>query len=105
MLWSLQREPLDIPVESMETFRAMRSSKEVWDAFKQETTPAEFGMVEIISEVYECKSDIIQGRTEKLQSLAGSLAKRIPFGGLGLNDLTWEALHATVITIRVRIFV
>ena len=82
----------------MDTFRSMRLSNEVWNTFKQETTPAEFATTELIWEVYECRSEL---SSDRLQILADSLGERIPFDGLDTNDVSWETLHATLLTVRV----
>ena len=85
----------------MDTFRSMRSSNEVWNTFKQETTPAEFATTELIWEVYECRSE---PSSDRLQILADSLGERIPFDGLDANDVSWETLHATLLTVRVNAY-
>jgi hypothetical protein len=87
----------------MEKLEALKLSEEAWVAFKKETTVAESTAMEIIWEVYESRSDIIQGKPEKLQKLAENLKNTVPFEGLEVNDITWEALHATSLTIWVEI--
>lgn len=89
----------DSPFDGMEDLR--NGSNQVWKAFKLESTPAEFATMELIWEAFECRSDIVQGNWDKLQILAISLDKRIPFDGLDANDISWEALHATLLTVRV----
>lgn len=85
-------------MDKMDTFRSMRSSNELWNTFKQETTPAEFATTELIWEVYECRS---QANLDRIQILADTLEGRIPLDGLDANDVSWEALHATLLTLRV----
>jgi len=87
----------------MDAFRSLRCSAEIWESFKQETTPAEFGAMEILWEVYECRSEVVQGKGDKLQKLAESLDQMIPFDGLETKYMTWEALHAALLTVRVSI--
>ena len=89
------------PVDNMDDFRKLRSSNEVWNTFKQESTPTEIATVELMWDVYECRCEIAQGKSERLQILAENLHKRIPFDGLDSNDISWEALHVAMLTSRV----
>lgn len=98
MLYFLEHQSDESPMDKMDTFRSMRSSNELWNTFKQETTPAEFATTELIWEVYECRS---QTSLDRIQILADSLGGRIPFDGLDANDVSWETLHATLLTLRV----
>lgn len=97
MLYFLEHRS-DEPIDRMDTFRSMRSSKEVWNTFKQETTPAEFATTELIWEIYECQT---QTNSDRIQILADTLGERIPFNGLDVSDISWEALHAILLTVRV----
>ena len=82
----------------MDNFRSLRSSEEVWNTFKQETTSAEFATTELVWEIYECRS---HASLDRMQMLADSLGEKIPFKGLNANDVSWEVLHATLLTLRV----
>lgn len=97
MLYFLEHQS-DEPIDRMDSFRSMKLSEEVWNTFKQQTTPAEFATTELIWEIYECQS---QTNSDRIKILAKSLGGRIPFNGLDANDISWEALHATLLTVRV----
>jgi hypothetical protein len=98
MLYFLEHQSDESSMDKMDTFRSIRSSNELWNTFKQETTPAEFATTELIWEVYECRS---QTSPDRIQTLADSLGERIPFDGLDASDVSWEGLHATLLTVRV----
>jgi hypothetical protein len=100
MLQFLGHKP-DSPVDNMEDFRKLRSSNEIWNTFKQESTPTEIAAMELMWDIYECRCEIAQGKSEKLEILAENLHKRIPFNGLDSNDISWEALHVATLTSRV----
>ena len=102
MLLNLQHHQSSAsPMDNMDAFRSLRSSERVWEEFRRESTTAEFTTMELIWDVYECQYDIVQGKAEKLQTLADKLSERIPFDGLEASDVTWEVLHATLLTVRV----
>ena len=98
MLYYLEHQPPESPNDNMDAFRSLRDSKEVWNAFKQESTPAEYATVELIWEAYECRCQLT---SDKVQILAESLPERISFDGLEADDISWEPLHATLLTVRV----
>ena len=99
----LLEQPPDSPKDAMDDFRKLISSDEIWNAFKNEATSAEFQSVELIWDVYECRREIDQGKSDKLQILGDNLHERIPFDGLDVNDVSWEVLHATLLTVRVKV--
>ena len=90
--------------DDLNAFRSLRSSKDSWDAFQRECTAIEFATTEIIWEVYECRSEVVQGKTDKLKMLSESLDKQMPFEGLTAKYVTWEALHAAWLTVRVSLY-
>jgi hypothetical protein len=101
MLYFLEHASPKAPMDNMNPFRQLKSSKEIWDTFKQETTSAEFSTTELIWEIYESRNELFQNKTDKLQHLAATLSSHIPFDGLDTRDITWESLHATLLTVRV----
>ena len=101
MLYFLEHASPKTPMDNMNPFRQLKSSKEVWDTFKQESTPAEFSTTELIWEIYESRNELFQNKTDKLRHLAATLSSKIPFDGLDTRDITWESLHATSLTVRV----
>src|SRR5271154_5376192 len=101
MLYLLEHASPKTPMDNNDVFRRLNSSKEIWDTFKQETTLAEFSTTELIWEIYESRNELFQNKTNKLQHLATTLSSQIPFSGLDTRDITWESLHATLLTVRV----
>jgi hypothetical protein len=91
-------------LDNIEHFRQLRSSAETWNVFKQETTPDEFAAMELLWELSEARIDVLHSKTEKLRAFPGTLKKKIPFGGLDTKDISWEAIHATVLTLQVASF-
>lgn len=101
MLISLSSQTSETSNDDLNAFRSLRSSKESWDTFKRECTAVEFATTEILWEVYECRSEVLQGKTDKLKMLSESLDKQMPFEGLTAKYVTWEALHAAWLTVQV----
>jgi hypothetical protein len=99
MLCSLEKS-FEISIEDIEKFKLLRSSKEDWEIFKNESTEAEFVTMEIIQEAFECQSDMVHDNFDKLKVLSEELKDRIPFESQ-LEDVTWEALHTALLTERV----
>jgi hypothetical protein len=99
MLYILENTP-QMRVEDMEKFNSARPSKELWDTFRNESTSAEFVTMEIIQEAYDCRSDLIQNKFDKLKTLSEGLKDRIPFE-CQVDDITWEIFHTTLLTERV----
>lgn len=91
-------------LDNLECFRLLRSSDEIWNAFRLETTAAEFAMMELFWENYESHVDVLNGTTDKLLELSETLKNKIPLNGLDTKDVSWEAVHATVTTLQVTIF-
>jgi hypothetical protein len=84
---------------NMDELRVLRSNS--WEVFKEETTPAEFTAIDLLWEVYECQTEVLQGKTEKLKVLEESLPERIPFDGIDMNDMTWDIPHSSLLTAQV----
>lgn len=82
-----------------EELKTLRS--EAWETFKKETTSAEVSTIELLWDIHECQAEVSQGKTEKLQTLAKDLSKRIPFDGIDANDVTWEILHSSLLLAKV----
>jgi hypothetical protein len=101
MLGFVDNRSLEFPMDNMDTFRSLRFSNEVWNKFQEESTSAEFALMELIWEIYECRCEIVHGTSNKLQLLAKNLSERVPFDGLDANDISWDPLHATLLTVRV----
>ena len=74
---------------------------ERWEGLKQEMTSAEFGAIEVARRVYECRREIISGKFERLEEFVETLEQWIPLEGLHTKDVTWENVHATLLTVRV----
>lgn len=88
-------------LDSLESFRLLRLSDETWNAVKQETTAAELAMTELIWEIYNSHLDVLNGSTDRLLRLSEILKTKLPLEGLDTEDVSWEAVHATVTTLQV----
>jgi len=100
-MYLLEHASPKTPMDNMDSFRRLKSSKAVWDTFCKETTPAEYTATELIWEIYEARSELYQGKTDKVRQLATTLSTKLPFNGLDTRDITWESLHVTLLTVRV----
>jgi hypothetical protein len=101
MMYFLEHASPKAVMDNMDAFRQLRSSKEVWETFKRETTSAEFATVEMIWEIYLARLGLHQSKTDLIQTLSTTLAHKIPLNGLETRDITWESLHSTLLTVRV----
>jgi hypothetical protein len=90
--------------DNIGNFRQLRSSAETWNLFKQETTPAEFAAMELIWELYEAHIEVRNSKTDKLRALSRTLKTKLAFEGLDTKDVSWEVIHATVLTVQVASF-
>ena len=60
--------------------------------------------MELIWELYEAHIEVLHSKTEKLRAFSETLKTKIAFGGLDTKDVSWEVLHATVLTLQVASF-
>src|SRR5579859_1251389 len=81
--------------------RLIRESQDDWNVFKAETTSAEHEQAEIVWDIYQCQTDVLDGNYELMEHFAKNLRGRIPFEGLENQDVNWETLHSVNLTIQV----
>lgn len=102
MLYSLDNpKSSELAVMYLEDLKALRSTDEEWDAFKKESTVEEFATIELISEIFACRDDVLHRGKADLDGLADNLKNNIPLPGLDSHDVNWEILHAAWLTILV----
>jgi hypothetical protein len=87
-------------IDTMEGFRTLRASKDVWDSFKAESTTVEVAMLEVLWEVYQCHLEVIESNPDRLGLVTNILSTRKSIGS-DQDDMTWRTLHDLLLNIRV----